>query len=58
MHPQRVTVCCGFWYSDIIKPFFFENEQGVAVTVNGKRYRAMLKEFLFPKSEEDDMDDI
>ena len=25
---------------------FFENEQGVAVTVNGNRYRTMLKEFL------------
>ena len=33
-------------------PFFFENEQGEAVTVNGDRYRAMLKEFLFPNIEE------
>ena len=58
MHPQRVTVWCGFWYGGIIGPFFFENEQGAAVTVNGERYRAMLNEFLFPKIEEDDMDDI
>ena len=34
----------------IIGPFFFENEQGVAVTVNGDRYRAMLNEFLFTKT--------
>ena len=26
--------------------------------MNGKRYRAMLNEFLFPKIEEDDMDNI
>ena len=28
--PKRVTVWCGFWSRDIIGPFFFENEQGVA----------------------------
>ena len=39
-------------------PFFFENEKVVDVMVNGKRYRAMLNEFLFPKIKEDDMDDI
>ena len=49
---------CGFWYGGIIGPFFFENEQWAAVTVNGERYRAMLNEFLFQKIEEDDMDDI
>ena len=58
MHPQRVTVWCGFWSGGIIGPFFFENEQGNAVTVNGDRYRAMLSDFLFPKIEEDDIDDI
>jgi len=53
MHPQRVTVWCGFWFGGIIGPFFFENEQGAAVTVNGERYRAMLNEFLLPKFEEE-----
>ena len=41
-HPKRVTVWCGFWSRGIIGRFFFENEQGEAVTVNGDRYRAML----------------
>ena len=36
-HPKRVTVCCGFWSRGIIGPFFFENEHGEAVTVNGDR---------------------
>jgi len=40
MYPQRVTVWCGFWSGGIIEPFFFENEQGAAVIVNGERYRA------------------
>ena len=58
MHPQRVTVWCGFWYGSIIGPFLIENKQCATVTVNGKRYHAMLNEFLFPKIEEDDMNDI
>ena len=34
---QRVTVCCGFRYGGIMGPFFIENEQGAAITVNGER---------------------
>ena len=45
MHLKRVTVLS----IGIIGPFFFENKQGEAVTVNGDRYRAMLNEFLFTK---------
>jgi len=58
MHSQRVTVWYGFWSDGIIGPFFFENEQGAVVIVNGERYRAMLNEFLLPKFEEEDIDDI
>ena len=43
--PKRITVWCGFWSRGIIGPFFFENEQGEAATVNGDRYRVMLNEF-------------
>ena len=32
--------------------FFFKNEQGEAVTVNGDHSRAMLNEFMFPKIED------
>ena len=41
-YPKRVTLWYGFWSRGIIAPFFFENEQGEAVTVNGDRYRAIL----------------
>ena len=48
-HPKRFIVWCGFWSRGIIGPFFFENEQGEAVTANDDRCRAMLNEFLFSK---------
>ena len=49
---------CGFWSKGIIEPFFFENEQGEAVTINGGCYRAILNEFLFTKIEEEDIGNI
>ena len=58
MYPKRVTVWCGFWSRGIVGPFFFENKQGEAVTVNDDRYRAMLNEFLFTKIEEEDIGNI
>ena len=57
-HPNRVTVWCRFWSRGIIGPFFFENEEWEAVTVNNDRYRAMLNEFLFTKIEEEDIGNI
>ena len=36
-------------------PFFFDNEQREAVTVNVDRYRAMLNEFLLTQIEEEDI---
>ena len=57
-HPKRVTVWCGFGSRGIIGPFFFENEQWVAVTVSGVRYRAMLNEVLFTKFEKEDIGNI
>ena len=38
--------------------FFWENEQGVAVRVNGKHYRAILNEFLCTKLEEENIGNI
>ena len=49
---------CGFWSRALIGPFFFENEQGKAVTVKSNRYWAMLNEFLFTKIKEEDIGNI
>ena len=57
-HPKRVTVWCWFWTRGIIGPYFFENQQGEAVTVNGDRYRAISNEFLLTEIEEEDIGNI
>ena len=57
-YQKRVTVWCGFWSTGIIATFFFENEQGEAVTVNDDRYWAVLNEFLFTKIEQENIGNI
>ena len=48
----------GGYVRGIFGPFFFENEQGEAVTVNGDSYRVMLNKYLFTKIEEQDIGNI
>ena len=55
---NTVTVWCGFWSRGTIGPFFYENKQGEAITINGDRYPTMLNEFLFTKIEEKDIGNI
>lgn len=49
---QKVVVWCAICSERIIGPFFFEDARGNAVTVNGERYRTMIREFLQPQLEE------
>ena len=58
MYTKRVTVWCRFWSRGIIGPFFFENEQVMAVIVNCDLYGGMLNEFLFTKIEVEDIGNI
>lgn len=58
MHPQKVTVWCAFFAGGIIGPFFFENDAGNSVTVNGERYRAMITNFLWPELDAMDVNDL
>ncbi|EFN75581.1 hypothetical protein EAI_08637, partial [Harpegnathos saltator] len=55
-HPQKVTVWCGFWAGGVIGPYFFENDVGEAITVNGERYRTMITNFFWPKLNDMDVD--
>lgn len=48
MHPLRTTVWCGLWAGGVIGPFFFEDFDGHAVTVNGERYREIVRNNLWP----------
>ena len=43
---------CGLWAGDIIGTFFFENNREMVVTVNSERYHGMLTDFLWPKLNE------
>ena len=57
-HSKRVCLVRTLRYRGIIGLFFFENEQGDAITANSDCYRALLSEFLFTKIEEEDIDHI
>lgn len=48
LHPEKITVWCGLHAGGIIGPYFFKNEDGANVTVNGDRYRQMIRDFLVP----------
>ena len=58
LHPQRVTVWCGLWSGGVIGPYFFENDAGAAITVNGTRYRNMITTFLWAELEDIDTEDM
>lgn len=42
----------------IIGPYFFENEDGQTETVNGVRYRTMIRDFFWPQIEDMEIDDM
>jgi len=56
LHAQQATVWCGFWADGVIGPYFFENDAGNAVTVNGVRYHNMITEFLWAQLDGMDME--
>ena len=39
LHPLKCTVWCAITTNEIIGPYFFEDDDGNAVTVTGERYR-------------------
>ncbi|GFX13164.1 uncharacterized protein TNCV_2989281 [Trichonephila clavipes] len=49
LHPEKLTVRCALWAGGIIGPYFFKNDEGHSVTVNGDRYRAMITNFFIPE---------
>lgn len=57
LHDKRVTVWAGICSECIIGPFFFENDKGEAVTVNGARYRTMIDTFLREEVENHGLED-
>ncbi|GFY05078.1 putative transposable element [Trichonephila clavipes] len=57
-HPEKLTVWCALWAGGIIGPYFFKNDEGHKVTVNGDRYRAMITNFFFPELNNHDVQEL
>jgi hypothetical protein len=49
LHSEKVIVWCGAASFGVIGPYFLEDEEGRAVTVNSARYTEMLRTFLEPE---------
>ncbi|GFU23237.1 putative transposable element [Trichonephila clavipes] len=58
LHPEKRTVWCALWAGGIIGPYFFKNDEGHNVTVNGDRYRAMITNFFFPELDNNDAQEL
>ncbi|GFS50851.1 transposable element Tc3 transposase [Trichonephila clavipes] len=58
LHPEKLTVWCALWAGGIIGPYFFKNDEGHNVTVNGDRYRAMVTNFFIPELNNHDVQEL
>ncbi|GFV12477.1 uncharacterized protein TNCV_1792561 [Trichonephila clavipes] len=58
LHPEKLTVCCALWAGGIIGPYFFKNDEGHNVTVNGDQYRAMITSSFIPELNNHDVQEL
>ncbi|GFU66354.1 transposable element Tc3 transposase [Trichonephila clavipes] len=58
LHPEKLTVWCALWAGGIIDPYFFKNDEGHSVTVNGDRYRAVIANFFIPELNNPDVQEV
>ncbi|GFV10286.1 uncharacterized protein TNCV_3439721 [Trichonephila clavipes] len=58
LHPETLTVWYALWALGIIGPYFFKNDEGHNVTVNGDRYRAMITNFFIPELNNHDVQEL
>uniref|UniRef100_A0A0K0EGX0 DDE_3 domain-containing protein n=1 Tax=Strongyloides stercoralis TaxID=6248 RepID=A0A0K0EGX0_STRER len=49
LQPKKLTVWCSLTSKKIIGPYYFEDEEGKTLTINGNRYREMIETFLIPE---------
>ncbi|GFV19261.1 uncharacterized protein TNCV_533041 [Trichonephila clavipes] len=55
---SRKTDWCALWARGIIGPYFFTNDEGHNVTVNGDRYRTMITNFFIPELNNHDVQEL
>ncbi|GFU73750.1 DUF4817 domain-containing protein [Trichonephila clavipes] len=58
LYPEKLTVWCTLCAGGIIGPYFFKNDEGHNVTVNGDRYRAMITNFFIPELNNHDVQEL
>ncbi|GFX76842.1 DUF4817 domain-containing protein [Trichonephila clavipes] len=58
LHPEKLIVWCALSAGGIIGPYFFKNDEGHNVTVNGNRYRAMITNFFIPELNNHDVQEL
>ncbi|GFV78939.1 uncharacterized protein TNCV_4346981 [Trichonephila clavipes] len=58
LHPEKLTVWGALWAGGIIGPYFFKNDEGHNVTVNGDRYRAMITNFFISELNNHDVQEL
>ncbi|GFV44897.1 transposable element Tcb2 transposase [Trichonephila clavipes] len=58
LHPEKLTVWCALWAGGIIGPYFFKNDEGHNVTVNGDRYRARITNLFIPELNNHDVQEL
>ncbi|GFV45173.1 putative DD41D transposase [Trichonephila clavipes] len=58
LHTKKLTVWSALWADGIIGPYFFKNDEGHNVTVNGDRYRAMITNFFIPELNNHDVQEL
>ncbi|GFT91972.1 uncharacterized protein TNCV_125021 [Trichonephila clavipes] len=58
LHPEKLTVWGVLWAGGIIGPYFFKNDEGHNVTINGDRYRAMITNFFIPELNNHDVQEL
>ena len=58
LHPQKITVWCAIHAKNAIRPYFFEDENGQTTIVTGDNYRQIIRDFLMPQMEEQNLDSM
>ncbi|GFW04020.1 transposable element Tc3 transposase [Trichonephila clavipes] len=58
LNQEKLHVSCALWAGGIIGPYFFKNDKGQNVTVNGDRYRAMITNFFIPELNNHDVQEL
>ncbi|GFV30863.1 DUF4817 domain-containing protein [Trichonephila clavipes] len=58
LHPEKLTVWCALWACGIIGSYFFKNDEGHNITVNGDQYRAMIRNFFISELNNHDVQEL